>query len=320
MSVLGMGTLLTISNTLTGGRLRPEITKAWRGSLTSDTLPGAQYSEPKGDPGIYGPGSMMWRMHGDPAGVAGGVMGLILGSLHEPTMHGTNQHSVFRDDPAGRLGRTVSFVNAMTYGSTPVVERMVTMVRRMHKRVQGTMPDGRRYSATENEGIVWTGVTQAYGIVQANQRYYPDRLSPAEVDQYFAEYAVISERLGATEVPKSAQEVEDYFAEMRPRLTYSEETAGVVAFFSNPFGGTAISKVASKAIFQASWDLLPTWAKRLYRIEFSRREQLLIRASANALFDTVRFAVGEPEIRVEARKRAAAPTSDPAEKLATAKG
>ena len=168
-------------------------------------------------------------------------------------------------------------------------------------------------------GVACAAGCSDYGLVQANQRYFRDRLSPEEVDQYYAEYGVISERLGATGVPKSAQEVEDYLADMRPKLTFSEETAGVTHFFNTPFGDNPIAKGASMTIFKASWDLLPRWAKRLYRIEYSRREQFLVRTAASALFDTIRFAIPEPEIRVEARKRATAKPT-PTDELATTKG
>jgi uncharacterized protein (DUF2236 family) len=266
-------------------------------------MPGEQYTSPPGDPGLFGPDSVMWYVHDDPSGVVGGVMGLILGSLHEPTMHGTNQHSVYKDDPAGRLGRTVSFVNAMCWASTPVAEKMARTVRRMHKHVQGTMPDGRPYSATASENIIWTGVTQAHGIIQAHLRYHPKPVSAAAVDQYYAEYAVISEKLGATGVPSTAAEVDAYFARMRPQLTVSEETSDVVGFFTRPFGKTAAAKAGSRLLSKAAFDLLPGWAAKLYRLESSRVDQLVTRQSMRVLFQLLRDSVGDSIIKIQAVQR-----------------
>jgi uncharacterized protein (DUF2236 family) len=300
-----IGKLLDLGDRAAMGTLKRGIADSWRNSLSADAMPGEQYTEPVGDPGLYGPDSMMWYVHDDPSGLVGGVMGLILGSLHEPTMHGTNKHSVYKDDPAGRLGRTVSFVNAMTFASTPVAEKMALTVRRMHRQVHGTMPDGRPYSATSSENIIWTGVTQAHGIIQAHLRYHPRPVSPAQVDQYYAEYAVISEMLGATGVPHSAAEVDEYFAAMRPRLTFSEETAGVVDFFTKPFGHNTAARAASKLISRAAFDLLPGWAKRLYRIETRPADRRVIDSTVRVLFEMLRTSIGPSVIKTQALARAA---------------
>jgi uncharacterized protein (DUF2236 family) len=174
----------------------------------------------------------------------------------------------------------------------------------MHKRVNGTMPDGRPYSATASENLIWTGVTQAYGIIQAHLRYHPTPVGKADVDRYFAEYAVITEKLGATGVPKSASEVDDYFAMMRPQLTFSEETAGVVDFFTHPFGKTAAAKAGSKILYKAAFDLLPPWATKLYRLDTSRIDKMVTRQSARVLFQVLRDSVGPPIIKTQAVQRA----------------
>jgi uncharacterized protein (DUF2236 family) len=298
--------LLDLGDLATMGGLKRGITQTWAKSLNSDSLPGEQYTDPPGDPGLFGPDSVIWYVHDDPSGVVGGVMGLILGSLHEPTMHGTNKHSVYKDDPSGRLGRTVSFINAMAFASTPVAEKMAQTVRRMHKHVQGTMPDGRPYSATASENVIWTGVTQAYGIIQAHLRYHPSPVSPADVDRYFAEYAVITEKLGATGVPKSASEVDEYFAVMRPQLTYSEETAEVVGFFTRPFGRTGTARAGSRLLSKAAFDLLPRWAARLYRLDSKPFDQLVTRQSMRVMFQLLRDAVGPSIIKTQAVQRASA--------------
>src|SRR3954453_19526000 len=99
------------------------IKETWIRTLSADGLPGVQFSEPAGDPGLFGPGSAIWYVHSDFVCLVGGLAGPPPGPLHQPTMHGTNQHSSYSDDPLARLGRTASFVNAMTWGSTPVVDK-----------------------------------------------------------------------------------------------------------------------------------------------------------------------------------------------------
>jgi uncharacterized protein (DUF2236 family) len=298
--------LLDVGDLAMFGQLKRGIAMTWAKSLNADAMAGEQYTGPPGDPGFFGPDSVMWYVHDDPSGVVGGVMGLILGSLHEPTMHGTNKHSVYKDDPAGRLGRTVSFVNTMCWASTPVAEKMAETVRRMHKHVRGTMPDGRPYDATASENLIWTGVTQAHGIIQAHLRYHPAPVSREQVDKYYAEYAVITEMLGATDVPKSAADVDEYFRMMRPQLTYSEETADVVGFFTHPFGRTRAAKAGSRLLSKAAFDLLPLWAKGLYRLPDNPVDQMITRRSVRILFQLLRDSVGESVIKTQALQRVTA--------------
>ena len=293
--------------------LRSKIDESYWSLLAAAHLPGEQYTEPVGDPGYFGPDSAIWYVHGDVSGVIGGVSGLLLGTLNEPVMHGTNQHSSYLQDPIKRLGFTASFVLGVTYGSTPVADKLVGIVRNMHKRVQGAMPDGRPYSATRSEDIIWTGVTQAYSTLRAHVRYHPKPLRGKDLDRYLADYAVINERLGANaaDIPKSREEVEDYFAMMRPRLTVSEETLEAVRFLRGAYGNDKLTQVSSQIISRVATDLLPDWAKRLLGLKpRTPVTPLLARAAGIAITRTLRYGVRHRSIE-EAHARVGAPYTPP---------
>ena len=287
------------------------IKEAWWRTVSADGMPGVQVSEPVGDPGLFGPGSSIWYVHSDVVCLVGGLGGLLLGALHQPTMHGTNQHSSYSDDPLARLGRTASFVNAMTWGSMPVVERTCEIVRTLHKQVRGTMPDGRPYSADDSEQLIWTATTQAYCVMRAHLRYHPDPVSGERIDEYYAQYSRFAAMLGATgPIPSNRTAVEDYFTAMRPTLTFAEETAELADFFRRPFGPDPVSKAASLVITRAAFDTLPSWARRLYGSQHSlltvvphRVERLATQQSARALLGALRWSLGEPRFQIEARNR-----------------
>jgi uncharacterized protein (DUF2236 family) len=274
------------------GRLRTAIDDAYQAMMASAHLPGEQYTEPVGDPGLFGPGSAIWKVHGDVSGVVGGVSGLLLGALNEPVTYGTNRFSDYQRDPIKRLGFTSSFIRGVTFGSTQAADKLIETVRAMHKRVHGTMPDGRSFSATDSADIIWTGATQAYSIARAHLRYHPEPLRGTDLDRYFAEYAVISERLGAVDPPRSRADVEDYFATMRSRLTVSEEVVETVRFLRSAYGSNPGSRAASLVVNRAATDLLPEWAKTLLglrpRDPFT---PLAIRSAAHLLIGTLRYGV-----------------------------
>jgi uncharacterized protein (DUF2236 family) len=287
---------------------------SWIRSVGADSLPGVQFTEPVGDPGLFGPDSAIWYVHSDVACLVGGLSGLLLGALHQPTMHGTNQHSSYSTDPLARLGRTASFVNAMTFGSVPVIDRTCDLVKKMHKRVNGAMPDGREYDANDDDQLIWTGMTQANSVMRAHLRYHPAPLTGSRIDEYYSQYAEFAKHLGATKpVPSNRQEVDDYFRDLRPLLTYAEETADLADFFRAPTGNDPVSRAGSSVISRAAFDLLPDFAQRLYGIRprggivsVSRRiDAELTRNSAKALLAALRWGLGEPEIKTQARLRAA---------------
>src|SRR2546423_9050895 len=104
-----------------------------------------RYSGPPGDPGLFGPDSVTWRVHADAPGMLmGGFASLMLQSLHPLAMAGVDQHSDFRGDPIGRLNRTVAYVLATSFGSTAAAEAAIAHVPdRRHPYVPGTAPAGR---------------------------------------------------------------------------------------------------------------------------------------------------------------------------------
>ena len=287
------------------------IRQGWFRTVGAGGLPGVQFSEPAGDPGLFGPDSAIWYVHADVAGLVGGLSGLLLGALHQPTMYGTNQHSSYSDDPLARLGRTASFVNAMTWGSTPVVERTCDLVRTLHRQVRGTMPDGRPYAADDSEQLIWTAMTQAHCVMRAHLRYHPRPVSGARIDEYYAQYSRFATELGASgEVPSSRAAVDEYFTGMRPLLTFAEETADLADFFRRPFGPDPVSKAASLVITRAAFDTLPGWARRLYGSRPGLAgtvphaiERTLTQQSARVLLGTLRWSLGEPRFQIEARNR-----------------
>lgn len=291
---------------------RASIDEAFWTMMAAAHLPGEQYTDPPGDPGLFGPDSAIWYVHGDVSGVVGGVSGLLLGTLNEPVTHGTNRFSDYLQDPIRRLGFTASFVLGMTYGSTPVAEKMAATVRAMHRRVRGTMPDGRSFSATDPADIVWVGVTQAYSAARAHVRYHPRPLRGPDLDRYFADYAVINEHLGAPDSPRTLAEAEDYFTRMRPRLTVSEEVLTSVAFLRRPYGTDLATRASSALIGRAATDLLPDWALDLLglrpRLPVTR---YAVRAAAHALTRVLRSGVRYRMID-EARARCAAEPAAPA--------
>ena len=67
-------------------------------------------AEPDLDPGLFGPDSVTWRIHGDPSMLLAGFRALLLQAVHPLVMAGFDDNSFFRGDPWGRLRRTGDWI------------------------------------------------------------------------------------------------------------------------------------------------------------------------------------------------------------------
>ena len=110
------------------------------------------------DYGLFGPGSVTWRVMAEPVQMVAGFRALILQALHPPSMWGTAQNSELMDPHAAwaRLGRTIEFVRVRTYGTHDEVERVGRRVRNLHSKLSGlNMDTGEVFPVDAPENLLW---------------------------------------------------------------------------------------------------------------------------------------------------------------------
>ncbi|WP_405359724.1 DUF2236 domain-containing protein [Kitasatospora sp. NBC_00085] len=265
-----------------------------------------RYDRPAGDPGLFGPQSVVWRVNGHPAGMlTGGFAALLLQSLHPLAMAAVDGHSDFRSDPTGRLNRTARFVTTTTFGSTAAAGEAIEHVRRLHPRIHGRAPDGRPYRADDPDLLTWVHTAEVSCFLAGHQVFSATPLSAAECDRYYAEAALVGERLGAAGVPRSAAEVDRYLARIRPELLATPAALDCVRFLRG-FGRSPRERVATGLLMNGSIGLLPRWA----RAELGIRRPGLVRAgwdrpAARAIGRVLVWACGPSEIQRAVRQRMA---------------
>jgi len=301
VSLPSLGTLPVV-----GGVLRQQLMRPVVASLSVDRLPFEQYTDPPGDPGLFGPGSATWRVHGDPSMLIGGLSALLLQTLHPLAMAGVAQHSNYREDPLGRLSRTGSFVTGTTYGSTETAERLIKLVKGIHRRVRGTAPDGRPYAASDPDLVAWVHATEVANFLKAHQRFNPFPVRGDQADRYLHEMGVIAERLGAERIPRTRVALRAYFRDLRPELEAGEQCVDAVRFLTAPIrDGNPMLAAAHQVVIQAAIGLLPVWARDMLGLRPpSLAQQAVVGPAALALMGTLRL-TGEPPPISQARARCA---------------
>ena len=105
--------------------------------------------------GLFGPGSVTWRVHADPMFAVAGLRALILQALHPIAMQAVDAHSLYHEDVWGRLTRTAEYVAVTTYGTVGEALTAAARVRSVHSQVTGRTADGRPYAADDPALLAW---------------------------------------------------------------------------------------------------------------------------------------------------------------------
>jgi len=232
---------------------------------------GIDYDSPAGDPGLFGPESITWRVHSDfPGMLSGGLCALMLQTLHPLALAGVWDHSNFRTDLVGRLRRTTNFVAGTTYASRPEAQKLIDRVAGIHEQVRGTMPDGRAYRADDPALLTWVHVTESYGFLEGFRRYSPLALPDGAADTYYAEVRRVAEMLGARDVPGSEAEVSAFFARVQDELRLDERSREVLRVLSRIRLPVPMAGLSRDLFLGAGTALLPGWAQRT--LELGRYE------------------------------------------------
>ncbi len=242
--------------------LRRRVARGILSVTAGGGVPRPEFSTPVGDPGLFGPDSVCWRVHSDfTAMMIGGIGALMMQALHPLALAGVWDHSNFRDDMLGRLRRTASFISGTTYAGREPATQLIERVRAIHRRVSGTAPGGRPYRADDPALLTWVHVSETYCFLRSYLRHVDGALPTDAQDRYFEEMTRIASALGASDVPRSLAAVEDYIEAMQPELEYSQRSRDVLRFLLRAPAPSPLAQPMVRLFVHAGIDLLPPWAQ-----------------------------------------------------------
>ena len=228
--------------------------------------------DPDGDPGLFGPESVTWRIHGDPAMLLAGFRALLLQAVHPLVMAGFDDNSFFRGDPWGRLRRTGEWIGTVTYGTTAQAEKAGAGLRRIHARLApGIEPEsGTPYRVDDPGLLLWVHCTEVESFLTTFRRS-GGRLRRGDGDRYVDEMRVSARLVGldAVLVPATEAEIADYYRAVRPDLRITEVALRNVLWgFAPPMPRwVALATPARPAwagMVALAAAMLPPWTRRLY--------------------------------------------------------
>ena len=222
------------------------------------------------DEGLFGPGSVTWRIMSSRIMWVAIVRALYLQALHPRVVRGTLQNAPGITQPAdgwARLRRTRMFIETRTFGTTAEAARAGRRVRQIHQALTGTDPDGTRYRVDEPELLLWVHCGEVASCADIARR---SRLpfSAADLDAFVAEQRASAELIGLdpAAAPASMAELDAYYDQIRPRLYASEEARHALRVISLPPvpDGIRVLKLGMPPVSALAFATLPHWARRMY--------------------------------------------------------
>jgi uncharacterized protein (DUF2236 family) len=240
------------------------------------------------------PGSVIWRYAGDARLFALAGYALLLQVAHPTVGAGVSEHSNFKEDPWGRLMRTLDYTYSVAYGGPELATEVGARVFEMHKRIKGVKPDGERYRALEPEAYAWVHATLADSIVRGN-RLFAVPMSLRETERFWSEWRQLGRLVGVQlkQLPEGWAAFRTYFERMvSERLENTDAVQDVLVSLKQPspppvswLGERAwriASLPSSRLVALGTVGALPPRLRERFGVRWSRAQALELRAFAAA--------------------------------------
>ena len=247
------------------------------------------------DEGLFGPGSVTWRIHGDPSLAVGGARSLLLQACHPLAMAGFSASTVYRQDPWGRLERTGRWIATTTWGTTAEARAAGARLRRLHARLPGGFePEtGRAYRVDDPDLLLWVHVTEVESLLDTYRRS-GGRLEPGEGDRYVDEMRAVARLVGLDlrRVPRTEAQIAAYYERVRPELRVtalarSQVLFGLVAPMPRWVELATPARPAWWSLVATAAGLLPGWARSLYGLPTLPGQAISAALAARAIRSTL---------------------------------
>jgi uncharacterized protein (DUF2236 family) len=200
--------------------------------------------------GFFLPQSMFWRVNREMISLLAGGRALLMQIAHPKIGAGVAEHSHFKEDPLGRLYRTMNTMWSIAFDETTVARASLERVGAVHGKVRGVVAQnesscaGAHYDARDPELLLWVHATLIDSGMVAYDRFV-EPLSPGEASQYYEESKLLARLF---DIPQSAMPVSlaDFQTYMKAILAGNQICVGP----------TALS-LAQEILYPPTWLLAP---------------------------------------------------------------
>ncbi len=261
-------------------------------------------------------------MHREGALLLGGGRALIMQVAHPLVAAGVGEHSRYREQPWGRLFRTLDLYTTVIFGTQVEVEAVGRRLWGVHGRVRGVLGEGggryevgTPYAARDPALLMWVHATLVDTALVVYERFL-GQLGARDRARYYEEQKVLGERFGLPldRQPAKLGDLGDYVQDMlrSDALATTSVLRDVADSVLHP-PLPSLARPAVELVNLATVGLLPTRLRRDLNLRWGPAHELVLAGSRQALRAAIpflpSFARTFPRARrAEARVRSRPPT------------
>ena len=234
----------------------------------------------KGDPGYFGPQSMMWKVNKEITVLFGGARALLMHAAHPLIAAGARQTSFYQRDPWKRLIRTLSLQNSVTFGTKEEADESAHRINKLHEVIKGEDEiTGGYYDALDHEQLLWV-----HACLQISSIYFYEKtvkkLTEKEKNQYHEENSIAAEMVLVDRkiMPKTHKELKDWVIEKSKEKDYLVLTDVAIDVADIISGGPVPRHIKPIWPFIAftAFNTLPPEFKNIYGIKDTKFKTALL--------------------------------------------
>tara|TARA_B100001027_G_scaffold139328_1_gene96788 strand:+ start:870 stop:1712 length:843 start_codon:yes stop_codon:yes gene_type:complete len=240
-----------------------------------------------GDPGYFGPNSMMWEINKEITVLFGGARALLMHAAHPLIAAGARQTSFYQRDPWKRLIRTLSLQNSVTFGTRQEADDSATRINRLHEVIKGEdIVSGGYYDALDHEQLLWV-----HACLQLSSIYFYEKtvrkLTDVEKNKYHEENMLAAKLvlINTKVMPNSHKELKTWVIEKSKSKDYLMMT-DVAKDVQDIISGGPVPKHIKPIwpfISFIAFHTLPDEFKTIYGIKTTKLKSVILNFNLNFL-------------------------------------
>ena len=233
-----------------------------------------------GDPGYFGPNSIMWKVNKEITVLFGGARALLMHAAHPLIAAGARQTSFYQRDPWKRLIRTLSLQNSVTFGTKEEADESALRINKLHEVIKGEDEiTGKIYDALDDEQLLWV-----HACLQLSSIYFYEKtvkkLSEQEKNQYHVENMLAAEMvlIDKSYIPKTHDDLKKWVIKKSKEKDYLLIT-DVALDVKNIIKGGPVPKHIKPIwpfIAFTAFNTLPKEFKKLYGIKDTKLKKIIL--------------------------------------------
>lgn len=234
----------------------------------------------KGDPGYFGPNSIMWKVNKEITVLFGGARALLMHAAHPLIAAGARQTSFYQRDPWKRLIRTLSLQNSVTFGTKEEADDSAHRINKLHEVIKGEDEvSGGYYDALDHEQLLWV-----HACLQISSIYFYEKtvrkLTDEEKDLYHVENMKAAELvlINTRKMPQTHKGLKDWVinkSRSKDYLIFTDVAKDVQDIIAGGPVPTHIKPIWPFIAFTA-FNTLPKEFKELYGVKETRLKKIIL--------------------------------------------